>query len=223
MIDYVELHCHSYFSLLDGASSPEALAEQAAALGMPALALTDHDAVYGVIPFVQAARCHRLHPLLGAELTLAGGAHLTLLVQDQTGWQNLCHLIGQGQHAAPKGEAALPHAALAGHTDGLTALSGCRQGEIARALCQGDRSAALAQAQRYISLFGRERFWVELQRHLRPDDDDLTANLLDLADHMRLGVVATNNVHYATRDGHRLQDVLVCIRHGVTLEESAAV
>src|SRR5690606_37945346 len=142
MTDYVELHCHSNFSLLDGASHPEDLAARAAALGMPALALTDHDAVYGAVRFTQAARALGVRPLLGAELTLEDGHHLTLLVEDQTGWHNLCRLISRARANASKGEAALPPAELAAHTGGLIALSGCRQGEVA-ALLRGDKQAAI--------------------------------------------------------------------------------
>src|SRR5690606_19715625 len=90
MAEYVELHAHSSFSLLDGASSPEALVARAAALGMPALALTDHDAVYGAVRFVQAARAQGIRPILGAELSLSDGTHLTLLVENATGWHTLC-------------------------------------------------------------------------------------------------------------------------------------
>src|SRR6266487_866721 len=109
-VAYVELHTHSYFSLLDGVSAPEALVTQAATLGMEALALTDHDALYGVVPFVQAAQTHGIRPILGAELTLEDGQHLTLLVENEAGWRNLCWLISQGQANAPKGQAALPWA-----------------------------------------------------------------------------------------------------------------
>lgn len=218
MTEYVELHAHSYFSLLDGASSPETLVAQAAALEMPALALTDHDAVYGAARFVQAARAHGIQPILGAELTLADGTHLTLLVENATGWHNLCRLISRARHNAPKGEAALPVEALAGHAEGLIALSGCREGAVARALRRGDERGARASAGRLREWFGRERTWIEVQHHLLPDDNALVDGLVDLARRLGLGVVATNNVHYATRERHQLQDVLVTIRHLTTLD-----
>src|SRR5688500_16444821 len=122
MIDYVELHCHSYFSLLDGASSPEELAAQAALLGMPALALTDHDALYGAIPFYLAAQKFGIRPIFGSELTLEDGNHLTVLVKNQTGWTNLCTLISHAQRNAPKGEASLPVTLLPQYAEGLIAL-----------------------------------------------------------------------------------------------------
>src|SRR5262245_24916805 len=112
MSDYVELHCHSNFSLLDGAAQPEALVARAAELGMKALALTDHNAVYGAVRFAQAAQAYGVQPIFGAELTLETGYHLTLLVEQESGWRNLCWLINQAQHNAPKGEAALPVEAL---------------------------------------------------------------------------------------------------------------
>ena len=220
MPDYVELHCHSNFSLLDGASHPEGLVARAAELGMERLALTDHDAVYGAASFVEAARARGIQPILGAELTLAGEQHLTLLVENQAGWGNLCTLISHARHNAPKGQAALPPEKLADHSQGLIALSGCRKGEVAGALINGDRGRALAAARRYRDLFGPDHFWIELQHHLLSDDDALVYDLVELARGLRLGYVATNNVHYAARSERQLQDVLVCIHHQTRLEES---
>jgi error-prone DNA polymerase len=218
MPDYIELHCHSCFSLLDGASFPETLVERAAELNMPALALTDHDAVYGAVRFVEAARQHGIRPILGTELTLHGGYHLMLLVKDAVGWANLCTLITLARHNAPKGEAILPEGLLPQHTQGLIALSGCRQGEIAQALLKGQTRQAATIASRYRDWFGRDNFWIELQHHLRPDDNDLVERLTGLARRLGLGYVATNNVHYEKAEGHRLQDVLVCIRQRQLLD-----
>src|SRR5579859_889090 len=122
MPGYVELHCHSYFSLLDGASSLEQLAGRAAALGMDALALTDHDALYGAIRFDRAAAEVGIQPIFGAEITLEDDSHLTLLVENEVGWKNLCWLISSGRHNAPKGSALLPFDGLDGHSGGLIAL-----------------------------------------------------------------------------------------------------
>jgi error-prone DNA polymerase len=221
-MSYIELHCHSNFSLLDGADHPETLVARAAEVGMPALALTDHDALYGAVRFAEAAQRHGIRPIFGAEVTLAGGRHLTLLVENEAGWTNLCRLLTLAQQRAPKGQAALPPAALAGHTAGLIALSGCRQGEIAGALLGRDRAAALRAAHRYRELFGSDHFWLELQHHLRPEDDRLVAELVGLAAQVGLGFVATNNVHYAGRAGRPLQDVLVCIRQRTTLARAGA-
>ncbi|NOG51576.1 MAG: PHP domain-containing protein [Chloroflexi bacterium] len=220
---YVELHAHSCFSLLDGASYPEALIARAAALDMPALALTDHDAMYGAVPFAKAAREAGIKPILGAELTVRGTAphHLTVLVQNAAGWTDLCALITSARHNAPKGDALLDAHLLDTHRDGLIVLSGCRRGEIAAALRRGDHDAAARAACRYRALYG-DHFYIELQRHHLPDDQRLTADLIALARELDLPVAATNNVHYAERDGHRLQDILTCIRHNITLDDARA-
>ena len=217
---YIELHCHSNFSLLDGAAHPAEMVARAAELRMPALALTDHDAVYGAVRFAQAAKAHGVRPIFGAELTLASGHHLTLLVENEIGWRNLCALISQARHHAPKGEAALPLACLPAHTAGLIALSGCRQGEVAQALLRQDVDGALSIARRYRDWFGPAHFWLELQHHLLPDDDRLGAGLVKIARRLGLGYVATNNVHYPTRAGRQLQDVLVCIKQLTSLDEA---
>ena len=224
---YAELHCHSNYSLLDGASHPEELVARAAELGLPALALTDHDAVYAAPRFIRAACEHGIQPILGAELTLFTDTpdethHLTLLVENQAGWHNLCYLISRARANTPKGQAALPVAELTGCTTGLIALSGCRQGELASLLLRdGDRQAAVTAARRYLRLFGRDHFYIELQRHLLPDDNRLISRLTALAGYLKLSCVVTNNVHYHVPDRHRLQDVLVCIRHLTTLDASA--
>lgn len=218
---YAELHAHSCYSLLDGTSFPEELVARAAALGMPALALTDHDAIYGAVRFVRAAQAQGIQPILGAEVTLTDGHHLMLLVENETGWHNLCYLISRGRMNAPKGESALAPEELVGCTGGLVALSGCRKGPIAAPLTHQDRSqSALTIARRYQELFGKGQFFIELQRHFLPGEERLVPHLAALASYLHLPLVATNNVHYATPDGHRLQDVLVCIRHLTTLDES---
>lgn len=220
MADYVELHAHSYYSLLDGASSPDDLIQQAAALGMSALALTDHDGVYGAVEFAQSARHYQIRPIFGAELTLDNGHHLTLLVKDKIGWHNLCSLITQARHNAPKGEAALPFDALQTHTQGLIALSGCRQGEINATLLQHGKEAARKVINRYREVFDSDCLWIELQHHYLPDDVYYLRALVELANTHGLGYVATNNVHYASREQQRLQDVLACIKHQTSLDQA---
>ena len=218
---YVELHAHSNFSLLDGADHPETLVTKAAELGMPALALTDHDGVYGAIKFQAAARTEGIRPVLGAELTLHDNSHLTLLVQNEAGWHNLCYLISRARHNAPKGSAKLPPGELLGCTNGLIALSGCRHGAISQAVRRDDRATALKLARRYQQLFGPGNFYIELQRHFRPNEDRLINSLSAVADYLHIPCVATNNVHYAKQTQHRLQDILVCIANPpLTLDEA---
>ncbi|MCX6032077.1 MAG: error-prone DNA polymerase [Chloroflexi bacterium] len=216
---YSELHCHTYYSLLDGASSPATLLARAAALGMPALALTDHDGLYGAVEFWRAARERGIRPVIGAEVTLAHGSHLTLLAETQAGYANLSRLISVGQLAGTKGAPVLTIEDVARHAGGLLCLSGCRQGAVAQAVLAGDAALTQRAAGKLADIFGRDRFWIELQRHWLPDDDRLLAGLLAAAERVGVGVVATNNVHYATPDGHRLHDVLTAIRHNMSLAD----
>jgi error-prone DNA polymerase len=221
MIDYVELHCHSYFSLLDGASSPEALVERAAALGYRALALTDHDGLYGAVRFWQAARERGIRPIIGAEIGLDGLGHLTLLAETRRGYANLCRLLSAGQLAGQKGQPRLALDPLAAHAEGLICLSGCRLGMVAAALQAGGEAQALQAAGSLREIF-RDRFWIELQRHYLPANKRVEAELVALARRLGAGLVATNNVHYAERPGQRLHDVLTCIRHLTALPEALA-
>ncbi|HEX2924398.1 MAG TPA: DNA polymerase III subunit alpha, partial [Chloroflexota bacterium] len=225
---YVELHCHSNYSLLDGASHPEDLVARARELGMDALAITDHDGLYGAIRFSQAAVEEGIKPIIGTELTLTGGDHLLLLAKNRQGYSNLCRLI-TAAHLSPQSSVLSPKSAfldpalLASHSAGLICLSGCRQGEIVRSLMAGNRRQARKAAQRYLKIFGIDSFWIEIQDHLLPEDDWLCDELEDLADRLGIGCVATNDVHYATQDSHRLQDILVCIKNRTSLDASAGL
>ncbi|MBM4451946.1 MAG: DNA polymerase III subunit alpha, partial [Chloroflexi bacterium] len=217
---YVELHCHSSFSLLDGASSPHELVSRAGKLGMRALAITDHDGLYGAVRFYKAAREAEIKPIIGAEMTLKNGCHLTLIAQNKTGYSNLCRLISQGHITGGKARAAVDWTTLATLSSGLICLSGCRKGEIGGLLLEEREDKATALAEKYLKVFGRENFFVELQHHYLPDDDRLCYQLVSMARRLGIGHVASNNVHYATADKHRLQDILVCIKNRTTLDES---
>ncbi len=220
---YIELHAHSNFSLLDGASHIEDLVHRAAEMGMGALAITDHDGLYGACLFSKAARAAGIRPILGAELTLEEGAHLTVLVENAEGYGNLSRLITKSQLAGEKGRPCLSCSDLWGQTRGLIGLSGCERGEIPRLLKAGDRAGAAGALERYRAMFGEGNFYIELQHHLNPEDSRCCARLAGLAAQTGAPAVAVNNVHYAVRDDYPLHDVLVCIRHGVTLDGSAGL
>jgi len=270
--DFCELHAHSNFSFLDGASHPEELIARAAVLGMPALAVTDHAGLYGAVRLSKAAaqtrtdeaRAAGLSPvtaIIGLELTIprdegelrvarrgrklndpfrgehasrgwpgelhAGpipGDHIVLVARDAAGYTALSRLASRGHLA---GEKQFPIFARELVEEGLDegrghliGLSGCRNGEVPRCLLAGEQEAAREAAQRWASHFPEGDFGVELSHHLEPDDDWLTAQLAELAEAAGLPTVVTNQVHYAAAGGHRLQDVLVCIRHGATLDEA---
>jgi error-prone DNA polymerase len=206
---YVELHAHSAYSFLDGASLPEELAVRAAELGYPALALTDHDGVYGSLEFAYAARAVGIRAITGAEVTLADGSHVTLLVETPRGYANLCRLL-TASHARERLNPGLEPALLAELNEGLVCLSGCaRQGLGVRS---PNGAARLARA------FGRERFYVELQRPYARGDARRNAALRDLAADLGVLTIATGDVHAHHPRRARLQDVLVAVKHNVALE-----
>jgi error-prone DNA polymerase len=218
MASYVELHAHSAYSFLDGASQPEELAARAAELGYEALALTDHDGVYGSLEFAQAAKSFGVRPITGAELTLGSGAHITLLVESRSGYANLCRLL-TAAHAGTRRPGrencdpvppSVPLATVAELNEGLVCLSGCAR----RGLGLLDPNAAA----RLAGVFGRERFYVELQRPFERGDARRLGLLRDLAEHLGVEAVATGDVHAHHPRRTLLQDVLVAIRCRTSLE-----
>src|SRR6186997_1401953 len=217
MAGYVELHAHSAYSFLDGASQPEELAACAAELGYEVLALTDHDGLYGSLEFAHAAKLFGVRPITGAKVTIAGGGHVTLLVETREGYANLCRLL-TAAHAGtrlPGRESELlpPEldlALLEKRNAGLVCLSGCARRGLG--LLDPNGAARLARA------FGRDRFLVELQRPYERGDARRAALLRQLADHLGVETVATGDVHAHHPSRLALQDVLVAIRCRTSLD-----
>ncbi|MDE3191306.1 MAG: error-prone DNA polymerase [Acidobacteriota bacterium] len=213
---YTELHAHSAYSFLDGASQPEELATRAAELGYEALALTDHDGVYGSLEFAHAAKHAGVRPITGAEVTLTGGAHVTLLVESAAGYANLCLLLtaAHARTRSTQSREALPPALdqklLEERNEGLVCLSGCARDGLA--VHYPNAAADLARA------FGRDRFYVELQRPYERGDARRNAALRDLADSLRVQTVATGDVHAHAASRAALQDVLVAVRCRTSLD-----
>src|SRR5437764_4532696 len=214
---YVELHAHSAYSFLDGASLPEELAARAAELGYDAFALTDHDGVYGSLEFAHAAKHFDIRPITGAEVTV-GDAHLTLLCETQHGYANLCRILtdAHARTRLPGKERDLLPAettvdVLEQHSEGPVALSGCaRQG-----LGTTDPNAAGRLARAFAGAF-----YIELQRPYERGDAHRNAQLEELARVLRVPTVATGNVHAHHIRRARLQDALVAIKHRTSLEGS---
>jgi error-prone DNA polymerase len=210
---------------LEGASHPEELAQHAAALGLNALALTDRDGLYGMVRFSKAAASLGLGAICGAELTIGeeGEPHarprIVLLVEDDAGYANLVELISISQMRGNKSDARLQLGDFAGRTAGLTALSASAHGEIERALLCDDRGGALRLAAAYRDLFG-DRFYIELQHHLRSQDAGLINAQLELARTAHLPVVSTNGVVYAAKEDAHLADLLLCVKHKTTLAKA---
>ncbi len=222
---YAELHVHSNFSFLDGASYPEDLAETAAELGLSALALTDHDGMYGVVRFAQAAKDLGLPTVFGAELSLGlsmpqngiadpEGNHLLALARGPEGYRRLCAAISAGQRAGgEKGKPIYDLAALGERAGGHWAvLTGCRKGTVPAALARGGMAAARTALDELIGIFGRENVVVELTDHGGPEDADRVDALVELAEWARLDTVATGNVHYAVPSRGRLAAALASVR-----------
>jgi error-prone DNA polymerase len=214
---YIELHAHSAYSFLDGASLPEELAVRAAELGYEALALTDHDGVYGSLEFAQAAKAFGVRPITGAEVTLAGDSHVTLLVESPRGYSNLCRLLTAAHaHTRPPGREtepvppALEQSLLEELNDGLVCLSGCARHGVG--LRNPNAAARLARA------FGRDRFFVELQRPFERGDRRRQAHLRELARTLGVQTVATGDAHAHHPRRAPLQDVLVAVRHRTSLD-----
>jgi error-prone DNA polymerase len=219
MNNYIELHCHSNFSFLDGASHPEDLVRRASELGMSALGITDRDGLYGVTRFYKACLKAGIKPIIGAEVTLESRKHLTLLAKNNEGYSNLCRMITRAQLTHRKGSPALDLETLGRYSDGIICLSGCSRGEIADSIVSGCAEKARQAAKRYIDIFGRENLYIELQNNLYPEDKQLCRASVMLARDLDLAYVATNNVHYAREQSHKLHDVLTCIRNRTSLDE----
>ncbi|HEY6652625.1 MAG TPA: PHP domain-containing protein, partial [Solirubrobacterales bacterium] len=241
---YAELHCHSAYSFLDGASDPAELAATAAALGHESLALTDHDNVCGAMEFAHACRGVGVRPIVGCELTvevprrMPRPVHVTLLVEDARGWASLCRLI-TGAHEGTREPASnglrsrapshmreplppsLPIDELERHTEGLVCLSGCaRDGAVAGTWERGDPAGAAYLAQRLLRTFGPDRFRIELQRPLWRHDRSRNRWLVSLAERLGVPAVATGDVHAHEPSRLRLQDAMVAVRLGATLDET---
>jgi len=231
MVAYGELHAHSGFSFLDGASDPEELAAEGARLGLSGLALTDHHGLYGVVRFAEAARAFGLATIFGAEVTLdaaddrvgvpdPSGEHLVLLARSPQGYRSLATMLGEAH--LRRGEKGAPRFTLdevaAGANEWLV-LSGCRKGPLTRALMEEGPSAARRALERLTRAFGRENVAVELWDHGAPDDVARNDVLAELAVRHDVALVATNNVHYATPDAFARANVLSAIRARQSLEE----
>ncbi|MEA2424025.1 MAG: error-prone polymerase [Thermoleophilaceae bacterium] len=223
----VELHCHSAFSFLDGASHPAELAAAAAAHGYSAVALTDHDGLHGAMEHARACAGLGIKPITGCELTLDDGHHLTVLCETRQGYRNLCRLLTMahaGTRPMPAGDPEPPQITLADlerHAEGLICLSGCaREGAVAARLERRQDAAAAKVAERLLRAFGPERFRIELQRPLARHDRRRNRLLADLAERLGVACVATGNVHVHDRRRAALQDAFVAVRMRRTLDES---
>jgi len=229
---FIHLHVHSQYSLLDGAASIDQLVNAAVANGQPALALTDHGVMYGILKFYQAAKAAGIKPILGCEVYVARRTrhdrtpkvdespyHLVLLAENEEGYKNLLKLSSishvEGFYYRPR----VDREVLAAHSGGLIALSSCLSGEIPGYFLAENPEAARAAAGWYQEVFGPDRFFLELQDQGLAGQKKLNRELLRLAKELGVGVVATNDLHYLRREDARTHDVLLCIQTGKTIND----
>ncbi|MEO0019082.1 MAG: DNA polymerase III subunit alpha [candidate division WOR-3 bacterium] len=232
--DFVHLHTHSEYSLLDGATPIEDMVKLAKDFGMPALALTDHGNMFGAIKFYKAAQKAGIKPIIGAEVYVAprdrrlkeiradipeASFHLTLLCRNETGYYNLIKLVSlaylEGFYYKPRIDKEL----LAKYAQGLIGLSGCLKGEVNWHLLREDYEGAMAAAASYQEILGPDNFYLEIMRTGLPDQERIIPKILDLSSTLDIPIVATNDCHYLRPEDALAQDVLLCIQTGKRLKD----
>ncbi|MCL2084446.1 MAG: DNA polymerase III subunit alpha [Oscillospiraceae bacterium] len=233
MTDFVHLHLHTEYSLLDGACRIGGLFERVKELGQTAVAITDHGVMYGVIDFYKAAVKAGVKPIIGCEVYVAPRGrsdkthefdseryHLVLLCENETGYHNLIKMVSasfiEGFYVRPRVDREL----LARYSEGLIALSACVSGEVQRAILARDFEKAREAADFYAGVFGAHNFYLELQDHGLIEQREVNAGLMRLSAETGLGLVATNDAHYLSADDAEMQDVLMCIQTGKTVDDA---
>lgn len=231
-MSFAHLHVHTEYSILDGFSNIKALVKRAKELDMPALAITDHGTMYGVVNFYHAAKEVDLKPIIGVEGYLAArgmkdrdpqqdkrSSHLLLLAENQTGYKNLLKIATASQLDGFYYRPRIDHDFLAAHSEGLIATSGCMAAEIPRAINQGDLERAHKKLDWYYDVFGPENFFLELQQHEIPELEKINKNLVEMGPRYNARFIATNDVHYINPADSVLQDVLLAIQTGKILSD----
>jgi DNA polymerase-3 subunit alpha len=228
MADFVHLHNHSAFSLLDGAIRVDSLIEKTKEYEMPAAAITDHGVLYGMIDFYRKAKKEGVKPIIGAELYLAPGSrfeksrkryHLVLLAQNKQGYHNLIQLVSkawlEGFYYKPRVDKEL----LAEYSQGLICLSACLQGEIPQLLINGNYDLAKKAASDYQAIFGKDNFFLELQDHNLQKEKEAAQGLIRLSREENIPAVVTNDSHYLNKEDAELQDILLALQTGTTVDD----
>jgi len=231
-MSFVHLHVHSTYSILDGFSQIKPLVERAKEHGMPALALTDHGTMYGTVEFFNTALAAGIKPIIGLETYMAPrkmterdsrrdkrSSHLLILAENMTGYQNLLKIASASQLKGFYYRPRIDKAYLAAHNEGLIATSGCFSGEIPRALLNNDLERAKKLLDWYLDVFGRDRFFLELQSHNIKGLAQVNQRLVELGNQNNVQFIATNDVHYINKEDSRLQDILLAIQTGSLLSD----
>ncbi len=232
--DFVHLHVHSQYSLLDGACALETLVAKAKEHRMPALAVTDHGNLFGAIDFYTLAMKEGVKPIIGCEMYIApgsrfeksnqdssyeGASHITLLAKDVAGYKNLIKLVSAGYLEGFYYKPRIDRELFAQHSRGLVALSGCLNCEVAKALLDGDEGRAKEIAGWYTEVLGRENYFLEVQDHGMAEQKRVNDGILRLAKALELPIVGTNDLHYPAKEDARAHEVLLCIQTGKTIKD----
>jgi len=231
---FVHLHCHTEYSLLDGANKIDKLFERIKSLKQPAVAMTDHGNMFGAVEFYRQAMSHGIKPIIGCEIYVAPGSrfekkgvdkgpkeynnHLILLAMNHEGYRNLCKLVSLGFMEGFYYKPRIDKDLLKDFNGGLIALSACLQGEVAQALMLGHMEEAKAAAESYAEIF-HDRYYIEIQDNKLPQQEQVNPLLVELAKDLSLPVVATNDCHYGEREDYNAHDVLLCVQTGKTVHE----
>src|SRR5256714_2378736 len=236
-MSFVHLHLHTEYSLLDGASRPEALAKRVADLGMPACAITDHGNMFGAVEFYNAMKANGVKPIIGCEMYVAYGSrfdrssvedqqadagsnnHLIVLAANDTGYKNLVKLVSAGYTEGFYYKPRIDKDLLREHRDGLIVLSSCLKGEVSQNLAGGNYPKARDAALQYKEILGAENFFLEIQDHGIPDQQKIVPMMARLGEEAGLELVATNDSHYLSKDDAFAHEVLLCIGTGKTLND----
>ena len=232
--DFIHLHVHTQYSLLDGACRLKDLLEKADSFGMEACAMTDHGNMFGAVEFYQKARKKGIKPILGCEIYIAPGSrfdktprssgvtvgyHLVLLAYNNIGYSNLMKIVSVGYLDGFYYKPRVDKEILRANSEGLIALSACLQGEVSRQLLSGDKEKAKETAMEYSEIFGENNFYLEIQDNKIKEQEILNELMKELSAETGLPLVATNDVHYLHKSDYKAHDALLCIQTQTLIDD----
>ncbi|MBO5822001.1 MAG: PHP domain-containing protein [Lentisphaeria bacterium] len=231
--DFVHLHLHTHYSMLDGACTASGLVKMAKEMGMPGIAITDHGYMGGTEEFHKKLTAENLTPIIGVEAYVSPttrqdrnpavdfikGFHLVLLAENQKGYHNLCKIMSESWRTGLYYKARCDKKLLAQYHEGIIALSACIAGEIPRRLANGDLAGANKSLDDYLEIFGPENFFIELMDHNMPEEKELNPKLIQLARSRNIPLVATNDVHYMRKEDAAAHEIMLCIQTGGRMSE----
>ena len=232
-MSFCHLHTHTEYSLLDGEASIPKLVARVKELGMTSCAITDHGSMYGVVEFYREAKKQGIHPVIGCEVYMSPRtrfdkvhdidnktSHLILLAENQTGYHNLIKLVSSGYIEGFYYKPRIDFDLFKEHSEGIIALSACLAGEVPKAILNGKYEEAKEIVEKYVSVLGRDNYFLEIQDHGLSDQKRIIPEIIRLAKETGVGLVATNDIHYLKKEDAKYQDVLMCIQMGKTVDDS---